>query len=345
MPALAAIALLLAAIAANGAPICEDKACAWPAALAHPIRRIEAWTGALTLPVEKRLGPASPALIEYLTLDNIAQGFPERPRPASLPADFLADVNAAIEELPAPVKRALSKDFGGLYFVESLGGTGYTDYIRDGKRIVGAYVVLDATVLMKRSANEWATWKENTPFTPDATHALRAKIEASAQDSRRNAIQYILLHELGHVMSAAADVHPSWGLRPKDVLMTEEYPYFQLSWRVDRTKDRYVSIFDGDFGERTQIVYYIGAKLRAADMASVYGKLEATNFPTLYAATNPGDDFAEAFANYVHVVLMKRPFEVEILDGGRSVRTYGPCWEEARCAAKRRILEKLLGLP
>jgi len=77
-------------------------------------------------------------------------------------------------------------------------------------------------------------------------------------------------------------------------------------------------------------------------MMPVYRDLAATNFPTLYAATNPSEDFADSFVSYVHTVLLKRPWEITIRYDGKVALTYGSCWEEARCAAKRRILEDLL---
>lgn len=339
-----AIAFAVIANASAGPLPCAttDRDCARKAALAHPVRSVAFWTRALERPVEKRLGPAPPELVEYLTLDNVVNGFPERPRSANPSGDFLADVRAAIEELPAAVKSALGKDFAGLYFVDDLGGTGYTDYIHDGARLAGGFIVLDAAVLAKRRANEWATWKENTPFAQSAPFALQARIAAFAEDNRKSAIQYILLHELGHVMSIGAKVHPAWTLRPNQVPPSDEFPYFRLSWRIDRDKNRYVSIFDDAFVERARVVYYVGPKLKASDMARVYSRLEGTNFPTLYAATQPGDDFAEAFANYVHVVMLKKTFEITIWEQGRTIKTYGPCWQEARCAEKRRVLESLL---
>ena len=313
--------------------------------MAHPLNRLEAWADTLALPPEKRIGPAPPTLVEYLTLDNDAGGFKERPRAAELSPDFLAEVRGALDELPPSVKRILGKGFGGIYFVEDLGGSGYTQYIRQDGRPVGAFIVLDAALLARRGANEWATWKESTPFVPETIHGLEARIATDVQDHRRGAIQYILLHELGHVLSVTARAHPPWTYSPKDVPAAEEFPYFKLSWRIDRDKDRYQSIFDAAFGERDKVVYYLGPKLRARDMVSVYRQLEQTNFPTLYAATHPADDFAEAFANYVHVVLLKKPFEIQLVEGGRTVKTYGPCWQEKRCAEKRRMLEALLATP
>jgi hypothetical protein len=77
-------------------------------------------------------------------------------------------------------------------------------------------------------------------------------------------------------------------------------------------------------------------------MASVFVHLSGTGFPTLYAATNPGDDFAESFANYVHTQVLGRPYEAIVAHDGREQVRLGPCWDEPRCAAKKRLMEKLL---
>jgi len=79
-------------------------------------------------------------------------------------------------------------------------------------------------------------------------------------------------------------------------------------------------------------------------MVSVYENLQRTNLPTLYASERPGDDFAEAFVTYVHTVLLKKPFLVALYKDDAVVMTYKACWEEERCAEKREILERMLGL-
>ncbi len=260
-----------------------------------------------------------------------------------LSADFLADVRGAIADLPPAVRRAFDATFAGVWFVDDLGGTGYTDMYSDASgKPAGGFIVLDAAVLGKFTANAWATWKENTPFKPAKAWKLEARIEDAARDDRRGAIRYILLHELGHVLSINRDVHPRWDMPPGEVPATARFPFFELSWTVDRKESRYASKFDADFPARRSVVYYLGAKLDAADMAPAYGALRKTNFPTLYAATSPGDDFAESFVSYVHTVLMKRPWEITIRKDGKVAMTYRTCWEEPRCAAKRRILEVLL---
>jgi hypothetical protein len=109
--------------------------------------------------------------------------------------------------------------------------------------------------------------------------------------------------------------------------------------------DKYASVFDDAFPQRGAVRFYFGATLDASDMLPTYEALEKTSFPTLYAATHPADDFAEAFASYVHVAMLGRDHEVRIFRDGKLVKKVGPCWGQARCAYKRTALESALGLP
>lgn len=347
MRLLAALALACAAPALAQSPsaACPDasRECLIRAMRAHPAKGAAFWKAWLAKPVAERLGPAPAELVEFLHLDNAANGFPEKPRASRLSADFLADVRGAIADLPPAVRRVLDSNFAGVWFVDELGGTGYTDtYVDKDDRPVGGFIVLDAAVLAKHRANAWASWKENTPFKPGGGWTLEARIEKDASDDRRGAIRYILLHELGHVLSINRDVHPRWDARPADAPEGARFPFFELSWSIDRKADKYVSKFEGAMPMRARVTYYLGAKLDATDMAPAYDALRKTNFPTLYAATSPGDDFAESFASYVHTVMMGRPWEITLRRDGKVAATYRACWEEPRCAAKRRILEDLL---
>lgn len=339
-------ASLLYAQHSTGLPYTKtDAKCARAESIKSPSRTRTFWNTAFTKPLEQRFGSAPVELVEFLNLDNIAQGYPNTPHAATLSEDFARDVRDAIAELPALVKSQIDQKLAGIYFVKDLGGTGYTDYVRDDQQSRDAgLVVLDMDVLSKQTANAWATWKENTPFKPDARFRLEATIEPPAQDTRKNAIQYILLHELAHIMSIGESIHPVWDKPPNSEPGLEKFPFANLSWQIDRAGNRYSSRFDAKFPERTAVVYYLGAKLDGKAMVDVYEKLEQTNFPTLYAATKPGDDFAESFVSYVHTVIMKRPWEIRIFQDGKLISKVGLCWEEERCAEKRRILEDFLGL-
>ncbi len=348
--ALCRAALLLAALLppaahAQGQMVCVNggEDCKVVVPERHAVTKLDYWQPAFAKPVEQRIGPASAELIDYLVQDNVRNSIPNRPRIPVLAPDFLRDVQQAFDELPAAVKRLLSRKLAGISFAEDFGGTGFTEEIVDSdSKPVAGFVVLDPVVLSGRTANAWATWKENTPFKQQPGYELVAQIEAQTGDNRKNAIQYILLHELGHVLAIGEKIHPRWTIEPKEVRSAAGFPYFLLSWALPKEGDGYPTLFDATFPERKDVVYYFGAKLPGERMIGVYNTLATTNFPTLYAATNPADDWAEAFVTYVHTVLMKKPFGIRIYTEGKLTLQYQSCWAEKRCGEKRRILERFL---
>jgi hypothetical protein len=343
LPALLLLALAQAAVAQEPKLPCAygDKECARKVLAAHPAKTLAFWGEAFAKPVDERLGAAPAELIEILALDNIANNFPNRPRSPRLDPEFMADVRAAMAGIPEVVKKRLASKLAGIYFIDDIGGTGFTDNIYGADRQpVAGFVVLDPTVLAKQTANGWATWKERSPFKPDPSLSLEARIETGSLDNRAQAIQYILLHELGHVLAIGEGLHPNWNLATRNVGAMDQFRFSRLSWRM--SDGRFASVFDDTFPQRQNVVFYFGAKLDGRDMMKTYESLERTNFATLYAATHPADDFAESFANFVHVVVMGKPFDIRFSSDGRVVKTYRDCWDEERCAAKRGILEDFL---
>jgi len=322
----------------------NDKDCAAKAAKDHVVTTLKFWNGAFAKPVEARVGSAPPELVQFLRLQNIKDGFPNKPRAAPIAPAFLRYLRAAIAELPDTVKRSLSGRLAGIHLIDDLGGTGFTDMVFDDRSNAAAgFVVLDAAVLNAHTANSWASWKDNRPFKAQPGFRMAVRIEEDREDNRKNAIQYILLHELGHVLAINEKVHPPWNLEPKEITSIADFPFARLSWAIEG--DRYATKFDASFPQRKDLVFYLGARLKADQMLATYDSLERTNFPSLYAATSPGDDFAEAFASYVHTVLMKKPYQIRIYRDGRIVKTVQSCWEQARCAEKRKLLERILAGP
>jgi hypothetical protein len=309
------------------------------------VTKIAYWKAALEKPLEQRIGPAPDELVAYVVLDNITQGIENTPQSMAVSEDLLGDVRAALAELPFPVRQLLSENLVGIYFVRDLGGTAYTDYVAgDSIRRAAGFVMLDMDVLGQRIANDWATWKESSPFKADPMYRLEAEIERDGGNTRKNAIQYILLHELGHVLAIGNMLHPPWELPVSPERSPDKYIFSRLSWKVGEAGAKYSSLFDDEFSNRKDVAYYFGADLPAGQMVRTYEQLEQTNFPTLYAATKPEEDFAESFVTYVHSVLMARPFEIRIFRDGTLVKTYRSCWNEMRCAEKRKTIEQFLQL-
>ena len=309
----------------------------------HVTRTMPYWERFFDKAIGERIFIAPKEVLEYIELDNRKNGYPNRPAAASLSAAFLSDIKNAVNEIPDSVKGLSEDKFAGIFLVNDLGGTGFSESILDEKgNPVAGFIILDAGVLENRTANQWATWKESTPFKADPSIEINATIETKENDNRKNAIQYIFLHELGHVISINENYHPFWLTRPENLRKTRKYPFFHESWQYDDRKYRFITRFDSSiFPQRKNLVYYFGAKLDASQMLNTYTSLENTNFVTLYAATNPYDDWAESFVTYVHAVIMKKPFEISIKENGKTEKSFELCWGTPRCAKKESILFRL----
>jgi len=84
--------------------------------------------------------------------------------------------------------------------------------------------------------------------------------------------------------------------------------------------------------------------LPASAALQLYSELRETSFPTLYAIANAYEDFSECLAIYVHTVLMRRPYRVELSGIGAQVLTDDCSSVAARCARKFDFIETFLGL-
>ncbi|HOD28480.1 MAG TPA: hypothetical protein PKH03_04645 [Syntrophales bacterium] len=313
----------------------------------HATRHVAFWGEAWqSVPLAARLAPAPPALVEKIRLENRLYGFPERPEPVPPEPVFAEAVRRIGDLLPERVRSLAEQRIVGIYFVNGLGGTGYAEAILDAKgKERYAVIVLDRDVLLTRRANAWASWKENSFFRPaaGAETALELILETGEEDSVVNAIVFILLHELGHVLGMASCVHPSWN-GPAEV--SDAYPFTALSWR--RQGSDVVGRSDPAFPRRSALKPYAfaGATLSLDEAPEIYRALQAhSDFPSAQAAVTLWEDFAESFATYLHVVRQGKPYEIRIRRPGRPEQVFPSCWREARCDAKRAFMRRWFETP
>jgi len=340
-PGRTVLVLVVAAIALLLTACWTSKATLRKQAFDHPTMTIGYWGhGWEARPFHERIAPAPAELIEKIRIENRIEGFSAKPVPADPAPEFSAALGRIESFLPKKVGSLAAERIIGVFLVRDLGSSGYTEAIRDetGQERF-AVIVLDQDLLLKRKANDWATWKEKSIFraSPARNVDLTVRIEEDAGNSVENAIEYILLHEIGHALGMAGGVHPSWNGAPPSV---DAWPFVRLSWRMNGPVVE--SLYDRMFSERTAIRPYAFQKsdIAIAQAGSIYRGLTWTNFPTLPAASSLWEDFAESFANYLHVVRGKRPYEVRIRDTDVPDAVFSSCWNEHRCKTKRAFLER-----
>lgn len=303
----------------------------------HPARQAASWPD-LSQDGPPQIAAAPKMVLDYVLLDNRLNGFQERPKPLN-DITMVRDVRKAWDSIPQAVRSRVAPRIAGVFIVRELGGSAFTEVILEGGRTVGAFLVLDGERLSV-AANRWMTWKESTPFA-NGTDWLRARIAPEGASDRVAGLRYVLLHEFGHVLGASAGAHPEWepgGVLPK--LNLADYPFLAISWKrrgdglVVKQQDR----------RPVGLRYYASPryKLTNRQILSSYRWLESSSFATLYSTNSVWDDFAEAFANYVHVVMLKQPYAIDVVNSEGVLFRYRSCWKQTRCSEKRKFLEDYL---
>lgn len=301
------------------------------------------WDQLYDAPLLERLGPAQDEIIAHVAQVNAATGVAAQPTSTQVDAGFHADVRAAMAAMPASVQALLDGVLLGVRYARRLGSSAISDIVVSGEGVIlGVVVALDVDAFEARTANAWATWKENTPFAPQDGYRLEAHIAAPGDDNRQRALQYLLLHEFGHVLAAGRGLLPEWWNAAAAMRGADDYRYLPLAWQITPAM-QVVPLPANDFPLRAEIAYYQAPRLAARQMREAYAQLQGANFATLYAATSMHEDFAESFASYVHAVMLQQPQRIRIFHDSTLLLQFDGYWNAARSAAKRQLLEQLLG--
>lgn len=259
---------------------------------------------------EKRILPLKKEWKEGLDRLNQIDGIDLLVSEAKTPA-WLGE--PSIRRFPSVIDSLFQKYLKGIVFVQNLGSTGVTVIVRDNQgNPKGGIVFLDVTYLDK-PINDWATLKERTAFHIALDEDLNLKLADEKENSKVGTYEFILLHEFGHIFSVVMGIAPDFSLKKRDFSL---YPFYKDIWDSDVD-----SPFDHTIlAERKKLRFYGKPELVLfPEGFHFYKKLKNTPFVTLYAAGNADDTFAEAFVSYVHCLLMKRPYQVEIRKSGKTI--------------------------
>ena len=290
-------------------------------------------------PIQERILPLPDEVREFVHQVNTSTNVDAVPAPWVPDAALQADLRAALAGMPAAVLDLVGPLLLGICMGRELGSAGVTDVVADAAdgRILGCIVLLDIGLMEARKANSWATWKENLPFEGTG-FSLAATIADPCDDTRTHALQFLLLHEFGHVVTAGGDFLPRWW----EPVPAAAFPFLDLSWGVN-AEGRFQPWGGCDFDLRGVVDFYGKNKLHSDAIVTAYSGLEGSGFASLYGATNPYDDFAECFATYVHSQLLGRPYVLYVDYDGVPQATLAGFWASPRSSAKLAFMRRMLG--
>jgi hypothetical protein len=228
-----------------------------------------------------------------------------------------------------------------MYLVQDNFGSARVEAAVDAQgHLTGGCILLNLDALA-RSANAWASWRETSAFRADDRYRIRVTLETAQTDSVENALRFVFLHELGHVVGMVAGVHGYWAA-PQTWPATARSPFTRLSWSTDGHG------WLSPWKQRSALLAlprfyrFEAAPLPLSASPLVYRALGETNWPSLYGSIDPYEDFAETFAIYVHTRLLLRPFRVDVYLGPQRIAAFRSCLDTGRCPEKLGLMGRLL---
>lgn len=237
-----------------------------------------------------------------------------------VPAQLVQEMVEVVRDLPRPFARLFRRHVCAVVWMHGAPMTGTLELVDDDDAQHG-FLLLNVDNLQS-SPDEWLSFKEASVFEPNPDRELRATMTAPGDQRRAVLLEFLLVHELAHVLDAVFS---------KDPLIAE---FKRVSWpRTDLLASVRTMHYALDRG---------GQPLADEQLEAYLDVTSAGAFSDPSATDNPREDFAESVSSYLHGVLRGRPWKLEAWRHGQLVRTLSLCWGQERCREKQRILEELL---
>jgi hypothetical protein len=229
-----------------------------------------------------------------------------------------------LDLLPAWFDAMLKDRLVGIYFAEHLVGTAFTEFVLDKADKVHAFIAIDPAAL-HTGLSEWMTAREASCFSGAAGTDADAPSVFVDCGTTYQALLYALVHECGHVADYVYHYTPYVEPLIQEIgLGVPGTDFVKNIWsEYARPEER------ADFTGRTDVTFYSlggGPKIPIADAAGLYQLLANSPFPSLYAAQNWAEDFAECFTWYFFTDRLGERYQVGLRRGGAVEAAYEPIY-------------------
>jgi hypothetical protein len=226
-----------------------------------------------------------------------------------------------LDLLPAWFDAMLKERLVGIYFIDNYVGSGMTEFVLDKADKIHAFIAINPATLAQ-GMSEWMTAREASCFSGAAAGAAGVFVDCG---TAYKALLYVLAHECGHVADYVYHYTPYVEPTIEELgLGVPKTTFIENVW-ADYAKPEERADFPG----RTDVTFYGlggGPKIPVANAGDLYLKLSNSPFPSLYAAENWAEDFAECFTWYFFTTRLGQRYQLGIKRGGAVEVEYEPIY-------------------
>lgn len=229
---------------------------------------------------------------------------------------YVKEFEAVFDALPALLSRMFCS-VDTIWIDPTLKATGNATlvYGADGA-VVGAHISVRKSILdEKPTFSRWATWKEQLPFGGNkvAYESIAGLpfVKATHNSNVYGLLFYVMIHEFGHLLDFMNDVNKYNDDGFDKSFESNPQSFGFLSWRTTT-----IAKSNEDFPGRRQLAYYnVETPITRDQIIPLFTHFFETSFITLYASTNPWDDFAESLAMLLYSQVLNGSFVMDTAQG------------------------------
>lgn len=222
-----------------------------------------------------------------------------------------AKVEKAFSFLPPLHQKILKANLHSISFMDNMPNTALTSTLENQGGVKMFNITFRAGIF-NETISEWATAKELICYDRSTNPDYEVRIEAGEMD----AFLYVLLHEATHVVDAVLELTP----HPfdKDTLI-EPTAFTESIWyKMNIPAEKYID----PLLEKTR--FRGGSPLSIETAPEIYGKLQKTPFPSLYAMASWFEDIAELETIYHLTQKMNQPFYITVRKNNTEIFHFEP---------------------
>ncbi|MFP4527007.1 MAG: hypothetical protein ACLFQX_00540 [Candidatus Kapaibacterium sp.] len=282
--------------------------------LAVPARNLDSFDFDPESPIAGRTAMPQFILDYMCDIDDAPeyQAYPPTGNDGRLLAEYL-------DLLPPGYLPILRERLLGIYFVDGLTYSGYTDFVVDpDSDSIYCFIVLNAETL-DSEMQRWVGHKENTCFRDDCEDEIRIALSDAYKG-----LLYILIHEASHVIDYINGITP---YTEPDIATLRGWQGRHSEFTEGVWADYGKTIPQYEFTYHSDITFYGfrgGPKISDSNASEVYEGLAQTPFTSLYGSINWAEDFAEYMTFYHLTRQLGISYRIEVIRNDSVIYEYEP---------------------
>ena len=219
-------------------------------------------------------------------------------------------VKRAFAHLTPLHQRILTKHLQGISFMDNMPNTALTSLV-DTINTTKMFNITFRASLLGENISQWATWKENTCFTP-VDFSYKVRVEGGNMD----ALLYVLIHEATHIVDVVTGITPS---PDESDVIVEPTHYTKNIWRK---RNLPAQLYIDSLLEQTR--FRSGKPVPVNLAPDIYLRLSKTPFTSLYAVAAWSEDIAELTTIYHLTAKMNQPFYIIVTKNDEELTRFEP---------------------